>query len=95
MLLYTIGKIAIALQIILLAAWAYSLLIKTNGTDPAGKGTAMVLLLGFAGYIAIGVLLLLTKRFWPNIIMLIMAAIPIIIIVSMLVQEYGANADRS
>lgn len=95
MMLYTIGKIAIGLQIILLLVWAYSLLIMPNGTDAAGKGTAMVLLLGFGGYIAIGVLLLLTKKFWPQIIMLVMAAIPLVIIITMLVKEFAANADNT
>ena len=95
MLLYTIGKVAIGLQIILLLVWAYSLLILPNGTDPAGRGTAMVLLLGFAGYIAVGVLLLLTKKMWPQIIVLVLAAIPITIIITMLVKEAAANADKS
>lgn len=95
MVLYTIGKIAIALQIILLLVWAYSLLIRPNGTDPAGEGTAMVLLLGFAGYIAIGILMLLTKRFWPTVLMLVMAAIPLVIVTSMLLQELSNKGDKS
>lgn len=94
-MLYTIGKIAIALQIVLLLVWAYSLLIMPNGTDPAGRGTAMVILLGFAGYIAVGVLLLLTKKLWPQIIVLVMAVIPLTIIITMLVKEFAANADKS
>lgn len=95
MLLYTIGKFAIGLQIILLLVWAYSLFAQPNGTDPAGAGTAMVLLLGFAGYIAVGLFLLLTKKFWPQIIVLVMAAIPMIIVTTMLLQEWANRGDNN
>lgn len=94
MVLFTIGKIAIGVQIILLLVWTYSLFIRPNGTDPAGEGTAIVLLLGFAGYIAIGVLMLLTKRFWPMVLMLMMATVPVIIITSMLLQEWSNKGDK-
>jgi hypothetical protein len=93
MILFIAGKIVIGIQIILLLVWVYSLFGSPNGTDPAGQGTAFTLLIGFASYIAVGVFLLLTKRTWPMISVLIMAAIPITIVVSMWIKEWQ-NRER-
>lgn len=88
--LFIAGKIAIALELILLLVWAYSIFLKPNGTDPAGKGIAVVFLLCLAGYIAAGILLLLSKRFWPMVLVLVMAAIPLAIVIIGLIKEYGS-----
>lgn len=86
------GKIAIALEVILLLIWAYSIFLKPNGTDPAGQGIAVVFLLGLAAYIAIGVFLLLYGRVWSQVLVLVMAAIPLAIVVIGLMKEYGKNS---
>lgn len=96
MILYTVCKIAIAIQVLLLVAWAYSLL-RPNGTDPAGQGIAIGLLLGMAVYIVGGVMLVRTGKTWAMVVSLIMAAIPIIIVATMLAKEVqfsSRNKDR-
>ncbi|MEI9810533.1 MAG: hypothetical protein WDO16_23150 [Bacteroidota bacterium] len=40
--MFTAGQIAIALEIILLLIWVYDIFLSKNGTDPAGKGMAVV-----------------------------------------------------
>jgi len=90
MSLFIAGMVAIALEVILLLIWAYSIFLKPNGTDPAGQGTAIVFLLALAGYIVAGVLLLLSKKFWPMVLVLVMAAIPLGIVIIGLVKEYGS-----
>ncbi|MET0465482.1 MAG: hypothetical protein ABW007_20145 [Chitinophagaceae bacterium] len=87
MILFIAGQIAIGIQIILLLAWAYSMFGPANGTDPAGQGTAFTLLIGFASYIAIAIFLLVTRRTGPMIGVLIMAAIPITITITMWAKE--------
>lgn len=83
MILYIAGEIVIAIQVILLLVWAYSMFGSPNGTDPAGEGIAFTLLIGFASYIVIAVFLLLTKRTWPMISVLLMAVLPISIVAVM------------
>ncbi len=83
MILYIAGKIAIAIQVILLLAWAYNLFGSVNTTDPAGEGIAFTLLIGFASYIVIAVFLLLTKKAWPMVGVLVMAIIPVSIFIVM------------
>ena len=89
MILFNAGVVAIALQIILLLIWAYSIFLKPNGTDPAGQGIAMGFLLGLAGYIALAILLLLSRKTWCMVLVLVMAAIPLAIVIIGLVKEYG------
>ncbi|MBO9659429.1 MAG: hypothetical protein J7527_11445 [Chitinophagaceae bacterium] len=83
MILFIAGEIVIAIQIVLLLVWAYSLFGSPNGTDAAGEGIAFTLLIGFASYIVIAVFLLLTKRTWPMIGVLLMAVLPISIVLIM------------
>ena len=83
MILFIAGEVVITIQIILLLIWAYSLFGSPNGTDAAGGGIAFTLLIGFASYIVIAVFLLLTKKTWPMIGVLIMAILPISIVVVM------------
>jgi hypothetical protein len=89
--MYTAGQIAIALEIILLLVWAYHIFLKPNGTDPAGKGIAMLFLLGLAGYIAGSTVLLLLRKTWSIWLVLIMAAIPLAIVIIGLWKEYGTK----
>lgn len=83
------GKVAIALQIILLLIWAYSIFLSPNGTDPAGRGIAMVFLLGLVGYIVLGIFFLRLQKKWSLILVLVMAAIPLFIVIIGLIKEYG------
>lgn len=94
MFLAIAGKIVIGIEILLLLAWAYSMFLKPNGTDPAGQGIAAGMLMGFAAYIAIQVFLLLSGKTWAAVMLLIMAAIPICIVTVMLMKEYQANRGR-
>ncbi|MCG2613386.1 hypothetical protein LZZ85_03805 [Terrimonas sp. NA20] len=87
MILFIAGQIAIGIQVILLLVWAYSMFGSTNGTDPAGQGTAFTLLIGFASYIAIAIFLLLTKKTGPMVGALAMSALPITIVIVMWLKE--------
>ena len=91
MILLIAGKIVIGLQIILLLVWVYSIFLSPNGTDPAGEGTAIVLLLGMAAYIAIGIGLLMTGKTWALILVLVMAALPLGIAVTELVKNSASG----
>lgn len=91
MILLIAGKIVIGLQIVLLLIWAYSIFLTPNGTDPAGGGTAIVLLLGMAAYIATGVALLMSGKTWALVIVLVMAALPLGIAINELVKNYRSD----
>ena len=87
----TAGWIAIGLEIVLLLIWIYSIFFQPNGTDPAGKGTAMVFVIGLGIYIAGSALLLQMGRTWSVVLALVMAGIPLAIVVIGLWKKYGSR----
>lgn len=89
----TAGWICIALELILLLIWVYSIFGPRNGTDPAGKGMAQVFLLGLVTYIAAGVILMLIKDIRCTIAVLLMAAIPFTLVIIGLVKYYSSSRN--
>jgi hypothetical protein len=89
--MFTAGWIIIALEIVLLLIWIYNIFLSTKGTDPAGKGVAMVFLIGLIAYIVGGVLLLLLRQTWSVLLVLIMGVIPLGIVIIGLWKEYGTK----
>ena len=83
------GWIVVLLEIVLLLIWFYSIFIKSNGTDPAGKGIAIVFLLGLIAYIIGGILLIWIGKAWSLILVLVMGAIPLGIVLIGLWKQYG------
>jgi len=92
--MFIAGCIVIILEIILLLIWAYNIFLSPNGTDPAGKGLAMVFLFGLIGYIGAGILLLLLRQTWSALLVLIMAAIPLGIVIIGLWKQYGTARKK-
>ena len=88
------GWTVIFLEILLLIIWVYSIFIKQNGTDPAGKGIAIVFLLGLIAYIIGGILLIWVGRNWSLILVLIMGAIPLGIVLIGLWKQYGNRKNQ-
>jgi hypothetical protein len=88
------GWVAIILEIILLMIWVYSIFFRTNGTDPAGKGIAMVFVLGLSAYIAAGILLMITQKTWSVILALVMAGLPLTIVFIGLWKQYGSRRNE-
>ncbi|MEI9943330.1 MAG: hypothetical protein WDN26_03845 [Chitinophagaceae bacterium] len=84
------GWICIALEILLLLIWVYSIFFTTNGTDPAGRGTATVFVIGLCIYIAASILLLLMGKTWSVVLVLVMAGIPLAIVCIGLGKKYGS-----
>lgn len=88
------GYIVISLEIVLLLIWFYSIFIKTNGTDPAGKGMAIVFLLGLILYIVAGIVLVWIGKTWSLVLVLIMGAIPLGIVLIGLWKQYGNRKSQ-
>lgn len=84
----------IFLEIVLLLIWFYSIFIKPNGTDPAGKGIAIVFLLGLIAYIIGGILLVWIGNTWALILVLVMGAIPLAIVLIGLWKQYGNRKSQ-
>ncbi|HEX2533408.1 MAG TPA: hypothetical protein VHK69_06715 [Chitinophagaceae bacterium] len=87
MYLFYAGTAAIGIQSLLLLVWAYHLLLKPNGTDPAGGGIALFILLIAAGYIAVQAVLLSTGKFWPSVAVLALFALPVALLVRMYLRS--------
>lgn len=83
------GWIAIALELLLLLIWIYSIFFKPNGTDPAGRGIAMGFVLALCIYIGVGILFMFLQKTWSMILTLVMAAIPLAVVVIGLWKHYG------
>jgi hypothetical protein len=88
------GWTVIFLEILLLIIWTYSIFIKPNGTDPAGKGIAIVFLLGLIACIIGGILLIWVGRNWSLILVLIMGAIPLGMVLIGLWKQYGNRKNQ-
>ena len=84
----------ICLEAVLLLIWVYSIFIKPNGTDPAGKGIAIVFLLGLIAYIIAGVFLVWIGKNWSLILVLVMGAIPLGIVLIGLWKQYGQRKNQ-
>jgi glucan phosphoethanolaminetransferase (alkaline phosphatase superfamily) len=84
----------IILEIALLLVWIYSIFIKTNGTDPAGKGTAMVFVIGLILYIVAGMVLVWAGRTWSLVLAIVMGVVPMMIVAKGLWKEYGPSGKR-
>ena len=84
----------ICLEAVLLLIWVYSIFIKPNGTDPAGKGIAIVFLLGLIAYIIGGILLVWIGKTWSLILVLVMGAIPLAIVLIGLWKQYGNRKSQ-
>lgn len=87
--MFTAGWIAIILEILLLLLWVYDVFFSRNGTDPAGKGTAIPFLLALVAYIVVGIVLMLIHRYWSTIVVLVMAVLPLGIVIIGLWKQYG------
>ena len=83
------GWTVVFLEIVLLLIWIYSIFIKPNGTDPAGKGMAIVFLLGLIAYIIAGAALVWIGKSWSLVLVLLMGAIPLGIVLIGLWKQYG------
>jgi len=92
--IHTIGWIAIAMEIILLMIWVYSIFFVKNGTDPAGKGIAMGFLIALCMWVGGGILLLLLQHTWSTVIVLIMAGIPLSIVVIGLIKHFSSKPNN-
>jgi hypothetical protein len=90
--MYITAWVAIILEIVLLLIWVYSIFFQPNGTDPAGRGMAMVFVIGLCAYIGGGILLLLLQRTWSTVIVLVMACLPLAIVAIGLVKHYAGNS---
>ena len=88
------GWTVIALEILLLIIWVYSIFIKPNGTDPAGKGIAIVFLLGLITYVIVGIVLIGLGKNWSLILALVMGAIPLWIVLVGLWKQYGHRKNQ-
>ena len=88
------GSIIIFLEVVLLLIWVYSIFIKPNGTDPAGKGMAIVFLLGLIVYIIAGVLLVWIGKGWSLVLVLVMGAIPLGIVLIGLWKQHGHRKSK-
>ncbi len=87
--MFAAGWIAIILEILLLLLWVYAIFFSRNGTDPAGKGTAIPFLLALVAYIVVGILLMLVQRNWSTIIVLVMSVVPLGIVIIGWWKQYG------
>lgn len=90
----TAGWITICLEIALLLVWVYSIFIRKNGTDPAGKGMAMVFLLCLILYVVAGIILMSIGTVWSLLLVLMMGLLPLSIVFIGLWKEYGPSRDK-
>jgi hypothetical protein len=86
--LYKTGWIIIALEIVLLLIWIYSAFFSKNGTDAAGRGMATIYLLALGAYIVVGIILMLINNRYCTMIVILMAALPLLIIGYGLVRKF-------
>lgn len=84
----------IIFEMALLLVWVYSIFIKTNGTDPAGRGTAMVFVIGLILYIVAGMCLIWVGKTWSLILAIVMGIVPMSILVIGLWKEYGPSRNK-
>lgn len=90
----TAGWIIIILEITLLLVWIYSIFLKKNGTDPAGKGIAIVFLLGLIFYVIAGIVLMLVGRGWSIILVFLMGLLPLGFVIMGLWKQYGPSGEK-
>ena len=86
--------IVIILEIFLLLVWVYSIFIKPNGTDPAGRGTAMVFVIGLVLYIVAGMALVWAGKTWSYILAIVMGVVPMYFVAKGLWKEYGPSRKK-
>jgi len=70
----------LGLETLLLGIWVWDIFFRRNGTDPAGKGFALVFLIGLILYILVGVVLMLVNKPGSIITVIIMGAVPLILV---------------
>jgi hypothetical protein len=92
-MLYTIGVITISLDIFLLLIWGYNMFLRPNGTDPAGSGIALGLLLACALYFAGAILLIRTEKNGLMVLALGMAVMPMLLLGNMILKERRRKAS--
>lgn len=80
MALTQLGWTFIGLEILLLLIWSYQVWF-TNQNDPAGKGLAIPFILALAGYILVGIVLMLIRTKGCTIAAIVMGALPLVVVV--------------
>ncbi|MBX2889500.1 MAG: hypothetical protein KF734_01110 [Saprospiraceae bacterium] len=77
--MYQFAWTLIALDVLLVLLWLWSLIFPRSGTDAAGRGLGQAYVLALGIYVALCALMLLLKVKWLTILATILAALPLLV----------------
>ena len=85
------GWIAIAIEVVILLFWVYSVFGPRSGADAAGKGLEEVFIIGLLAYIGALVILMLVRDIRCTVAVLVMAAVPLTLVIIGLVKYSSSS----